>query len=926
MNNDKIAKYLEQYSGWVILALLGVTLLLIIPMLTMASDEFASLDPSDEVVELQDDIDQRFSFPIHGNSYIAEARSGDILTQAALWELYQNEQTLRTLDQQGELRPKGLPSQPYLYQGFDTYSSRSYQGVVTIADAVETLMTSVPAFGTSLETATDAQVKLAVHLLLQDPRTAQLRDFFSVGATSQKQQVAGLTIDAWTSPGLVVNVLAENDKLGGGPSRAGLDATDTIFDKEEFDRNVQRVLRGDQVNYRLWGIAIDQNLEAEEEGATAGIFIMFTIVAVMIVVGISLRSYWAMALTGAGLGILMIWLRGISNLMGLKGGSIIELLVPIAMISLGVDFAVHALRRYSEERGNGYAPSMALRVGFAGVLGALALAMLSDGVAFLSNMSSGIESVIHFGAAAGIAVFSSFLVLGVGVPLALSRIDQVGASPKKMPFRLNQVLILLAGGTAAISFAASVILMVAVSQLGGILVLLAAILGVLLLPMFILRRASRSSSDSKIIEASPSSSHTDVGTTLAIAVTKIARFKVMVLALALGITVGAGFLASRLDPQFDVKDFFDSNSDFVVSIDKLDQHIGQLGGEPALFFIEGDLTDPEALAAIDSFTSSLADNRYISKDIDGQSDIWVPNLLSIVRRITSSGYALAEVAGATSVTITDENGDGLPDSRKQLAAVYEYTTSSGVPLDVATDVYSAAEVGRVLSLDPDHNGGVATLLATGLPGSREQTTVKAARLALEQDMRVLGENRGITRFGLTGSPFTREAQLDAATRTLQRSLPIAAVGALVLLLVAMRSVRYAIVTVIPIGLVVAWLYALMYLIGFSLNFVTATIGAVSIGVGIDYSIHMTQRFREELASSPNKVDALHKAAKGTGLALLVSALSSMVGFTIMGLAPFPLISTYGFLTAIMIALALLSSLVVLPSLLLVVAKDQDPTG
>ena len=99
---------------------------------------------------------------------------------------------------------------------------------------------------------------------------------------------------------------------------------------------------------------------------------------------------------------------------------------------------------------------------------------------------------------------------------------------------------------------------------------------------------------------------------------------------------------------------------------------------------------------------------------------------------------------------------------------------------------------------------------------------------------------------------------------------------------------------------------------------------VSIGVGIDYSIHMTQRFREEMASASTKIEALKRASKGTGLALLASALSSMVGFTIMGLAPFPLISTYGYLTAIMIALALLSSLVVLPSLLLVVTKEKIP--
>lgn len=171
------------------------------------------------------------------------------------------------------------------------------------------------------------------------------------------------------------------------------------------------------------GIVIDQNLEAEDEGTTAGMFIMVTVVTAVAVVGISLRSYWATALTGVGLGVLMIWLKGFSNLVGIKSDLVIDLIVPIAMISLGVDFVVHAVRRYQEQKALGYLPRRALAVGLAAVMGALLLAMLSDGIAFLSNTSSEIEAVIHFGIAAGIAVASSFVVLGVAVPLVMMRID-----------------------------------------------------------------------------------------------------------------------------------------------------------------------------------------------------------------------------------------------------------------------------------------------------------------------------------------------------------------------------------------------------------------------------------------------------------------------------------------------------------------------
>jgi len=148
----------------------------------------------------------------------------------------------------------------------------------------------------------------------------------------------------------------------------------------------------------------------------------------------------------------------------------------------------------------------------------------------------------------------------------------------------------------------------------------------------------------------------------------------------------------------------------------------------------------------------------------------------------------------------------------------------------------------------------------------------------------------------------------------------------VLLILMMRSLRYAVVTIIPVLLVAVWLSALMYLIGFSLNFVTATIGAISIGVGIDYSIHMTERFREELRRNDTNMEALRRAASGTGVALMASAVSSIVGFVILGFAPMPLFSSFGFLTAIMIFLALASSLVVLPSLLLLVTPEKTAQG
>ena len=921
-----LSRTLERHSGRVLSAVVVLTLLLAIPFVGLENDTEASQNPGGEVFDLQDEIDELFEPVAHVISFVVEAKGGDILTQATLVELYQNQERLKALDREGRLGPEGLPAQPYLLNAFDTNTGRPFTGVTSIADAVQGILLTDSRLGTGLESATDEQVKLAIHYLFASEQTRELRESLSVQATSEPRVVAGQTIDHWVSPAVIVVVTAENEKLGGGASRGGLDASDRILDKEEFNRNVQEVLRGDERTYQAWGIAIDQNLEAQDEGQTAGMFIMFTVVAAIAIVGIALRSVWAVVLTGVGLGALIIWLKGISNLVGLEGGLVIDLIVPIAMISLGVDFVIHAMRRYQEERQLGYDPRAAARVGMAGVLGALMLAMLSTSVAFLANTSSGIEAVVHFGVAASIAVASSFVILGVAVPLAMMRIELLARGEGGPATVRGRVFRVLAAASAASLAGTAVILMVAVSAVAGIAVLMMFFAWRVLLPVYLLRRrhGGETTIDRKTATPATDLPH-DVDVhpgRLATAIVWVSRYPVAVLLVAAIVTAAAALYATKLEATFDVKDFFDSGSDFVVGLDKLDEHVAERGGEPAIIYVRGDLADPDALAAIADFEDRISANPYVAKRSDGRAETRT-TVLNGLSQLTASAYAREQVAAETGTMITDTNGDGIPDSKAQIQAAFDYMVGWGVPRDQETLVYTPAQVRQMLFHVP---GGVdedVTVIVLGIPGSRWQDTVASAEDALLADLRILGEAPSISSVGLTGSPFQRLKTLQATTDALQRSLPIAAGAVLVILLIAMRSVRYALVTLVPVGLVVAWLYAIMYAAGFALNFVTATIGAISIGVGIDFSIHMTARFREELGRSGSKALALARALGSTGMALVASAGSSIVGFLIMAMAPMPMFATYGLLTAVMILLALVASVVVLPSLLVLVTREPN---
>ncbi len=107
----KTSDFLLRYSGRLILAGVVLTLLLVVPLIVMSPDEDASSDPGGDVFELQDDLADRFESFVHAQSYIVEARGEDVLTQAVLWELYQNTQQLLAADERGELAPPELKFQ-----------------------------------------------------------------------------------------------------------------------------------------------------------------------------------------------------------------------------------------------------------------------------------------------------------------------------------------------------------------------------------------------------------------------------------------------------------------------------------------------------------------------------------------------------------------------------------------------------------------------------------------------------------------------------------------------------------------------------------------------------------------------------------------------------------------------------------------------
>ena len=275
------------------------------------------------------------------------------------------------------------------------------------------------------------------------------------------------------------------------------------------------------------------------------------------------------------------------------------------MISLGVDFVVHSVRRYKEEVEEGHLPKQGLKIGLAGILAALLLAMASDSIAFLSNLSSNIEAVIHFGSAAAIAVFSSFWILGIVAPIAVMRVDElIRDSGKQFAGATPDVARIVGSVAVASAFGGVVIVMLAVDVLYGVFAFFIAAIIFIAIPLTYM---AMSKTDPKLSEQTVFTKQYfgPKGKGLVWCVEKVvtlstsnARTVLMLTALFTGVSV---FFALKLEPTFDVKDFFDPRSDMVIGLDKVDEHVGEKGGEPGIAYIKGDLMNPNAVSAISDF-------------------------------------------------------------------------------------------------------------------------------------------------------------------------------------------------------------------------------------------------------------------------------------------------------------------------------------
>jgi len=141
-------------------------------------------------------------------------------------------------------------------------------------------------------------------------------------------------------------------------------------------------------------------------------------------------------------------------------------------------------------------------------------------------------------------------------------------------------------------------------------------------------------------------------------------------------------------------------------------------------------------------------------------------------------------------------------------------------------------------------------------------------------------------------------------------------GIMVMFLVLFRSLTFSVIAIIPNILAAGFVLGSMGIAKIPLDMMTITIAAITVGVGVDHAIHYIHRFKQEFAKDRNYAQALHRSHASIGRAMYYTAVTIIVGFSVLALSKFIPSIYFGLLTGLAMFAAILGSLTLLPKLIL----------
>lgn len=139
----------------------------------------------------------------------------------------------------------------------------------------------------------------------------------------------------------------------------------------------------------------------------------------------------------------------------------------------------------------------------------------------------------------------------------------------------------------------------------------------------------------------------------------------------------------------------------------------------------------------------------------------------------------------------------------------------------------------------------------------------------------------------------------------------------ILMTIQFRSIAWGLIVTSPVVLTILVNFAIMGFGHIPLDLATVTIGSIAIGIGIDYSIHISSRLRTKLRQQPDVLSAVDKTLETTGQAVLINALTVALGFIVLLGSNLVPLQSFGWVLAMTMLVSTGAAMTYLPAMILV---------
>lgn len=572
------------------------------------------------------------------------------------------------------------------------------------------------------------------------------------------------------------------------------------------------------------------------------------------------RNVFDVLLTVGLLGATVVWVLGTAALLGIAINPVTQV-VPVLLIGLAEDYAVHLTVGYRRQRTGGATPEKAVLASVLGIGGVLFVATVTNGLSFLSFGGADIALIRDFGTLMALGLAYSFLLTLTLIPAATVLRDRRRGARGKAP---------------------------AVPESDA--------------P----ERSSRSER------------------ALLFAVNKGIGHPGSALAIIALLTAAAAVGATSLETTFSYDQITATDLEVVRTLNTAQ---GSYGASVQRVFIEvkGAVDDPQVFLALDAASRRAADDPYVSTAqgaAGATSVVSYINGLALRARFEGSAAHGYSDAFAAAFAAADTDGSGALD---------------------AGDALSNASIGAVCNaLLDDGRSTAAELIHRTAGGSFDRAAIRvevaqavehgdALAAALEEDAAPLRALNGtVEEVTVTGLPLLNREVMQAVQDSGWQSVFATVVLALIILTVFFfadfRSLALGPLTIAPTLIAVAWTLGAMALLGLTLNMMTVMIATTTIGMGDLYAIHISHSFYRELRRHKDAGAAAAAMVREAGAPLLEASATTALGFLILVFAPVPVIQSYGLIFAASIVFAFLYSILVMPILVLALARATHKVG